>query len=104
MNRLERLKEFYKQKPEDGFVLFALAKEYENMGNDAEALVFYQKTIEHAPNDIGTYYHLAKLYERTENPTKASEIYQQGIELAKKIGDRHALSELQNAYMNMDID
>lgn len=56
------------------------------------------------PDYVGTYYHLGKLYEEIEEGEKALEIYQKGIEIAKKIKDQHALSELMGAKMNLEME
>jgi hypothetical protein len=47
---------------------------------------------------------LGKAYEQSEQVKKALNIYSRGIEIAKQQDDRHALSELQNAKMNLEIE
>lgn len=97
MNRLDQLLQMYQASPTDAFLTFALAKEYEGMGNDTQALEYYVSLRQAQPDYTGLYYHLGKLYERTGNTTEASEVYHAGIEICKKVGDRHAMSELRGA-------
>ena len=101
-NRLQYLLKLLESSPNDSFVLFALAKEYEGMGDQAQALSFYLRLKEADPGYIGTYYHLGKCYEQQNDPSNAIQIYKVGIEISRKAGDRHAMSELQGALLNLE--
>jgi tetratricopeptide (TPR) repeat protein len=104
-NRLTLLLDLLANNPTDAFTLFAIAKEYEGAGNDAQALDFYQQLRTTDPNYVGLYYHLGKLHERLGTPEAALETYRTGMEVAKKARDFHALSELAGAKMNLgDFD
>ena len=102
--RLERLKDFHDASPKDTFVLFALAKEYEKMGDEQAALAHYLKTLEVDENYVGTYYHLGKLYEGMGKPATAFSTYKKGIEVAKLVGDQLALNELSGAKLELGDD
>lgn len=104
MARKEQLEEMLKSDPEDAFLLFAYAKEFEKINNKPQALEIYLKLLQIDPKYVGTYYHLGKLYEDMEDKEKAIQIYDQGILLTKEVKDLHALSELQSAKMNCEID
>jgi len=101
-NRLQYLTNLLESSPNDSFVCFALAKEYEGLGDDAQALSFYLRLQEADPGYVGTYYHLGKLYERQQDLQNAVLTYKQGIEISRKAGDRHAMSELQAALLNLE--
>jgi tetratricopeptide (TPR) repeat protein len=92
--RLQQLLQFHSENQNDAFLLFALAKE--------SALEFYQKIVAQSPDYVGVYYHLGKLLEKTNNPDQALETYKAGMDIAQKIGDRHALSELAEAQLELD--
>ena len=100
-SRLEQLLNFYKSSPDDTFILFALAKEYEKLGQQQDALDHYLKLYETDPNYIGLYYHLGKLYEALEEGRKAWDTYTEGLDRATKQGDMHAHSELAGARLNL---
>ena len=104
MSRLDKLFTFLEAQPNEPFLLFAIAKEYESAGDDANALEFYQKLQATTPQYVGLYYHLGKLFERKNDPQNALETYKTGIEVAQKERDLHALSELKGAKMNLDGD
>ena len=97
MSRLKQLKTFLEASPEDDFLLFAIAKEYEQLLDTTQALHFYTKLKDMNPNYVGTYYHLGKLYEKLNDHEKAINTYEAGMAVAKKENDRHAYSELQTA-------
>lgn len=101
-NRLQYLSQLLESSPNDTFVLFALAKEYENAGADEHALVFYQRLEATDSDYIGLYYHLGKLYERLQNPQEAIKTYKKGIEAGRRAQDRHSVSELQGALLNLE--
>jgi tetratricopeptide (TPR) repeat protein len=103
-NRLEQLSKMLEAAPGDSFLLFAIAKEYEKMGNPAEALAFYENLRAQNPAYTGLYYHLGKLYERIGAPEKAVIAYREGMEVARKAGDVHALGELNGARMELEDD
>lgn len=96
--RLVKLLEFLESEPNDSFILYALATEY-NLLNDTEnAFNYYIKLVNEHPDYVGTYYHLGKLYEKQGEKDKAIDIYQKGMISARAKRDMHALSELQAAY------
>jgi tetratricopeptide (TPR) repeat protein len=104
MTRLDKLFSFLEAQPNDAFLLFAIAKEYESAGDDTNALDYYQKLQTTTPQYVGLYYHLGKLFERKGEPQNALSTYKIGIEVAQKERDFHALSELKGAKMNLDGD
>ena len=103
-DRLQQLLSFLENAPKDSFLLFALAKEYESNGNPEKALNYYLQIVDYDPEYVGTYYHLGKLYEKKEAYQEAFSTYKQGMEIAKKIGDKHALSELAEAKLILGDD
>ena len=104
MNRLEKLKEMLIESPADAFLLFALAKEYESAGAQAEALEGYRKLQALHPDYVGLYYHLGKLLEQEGQGKAALEVYHQGLEVAKRVGDGHAFRELSSVALNLQIE
>lgn len=99
-NRLEMLLGMWNEAKPDSFVLFALAKEYEAHGNQEEAIFHYEKLKNIDPEYVGLYYHLAAIYAEEGQSEKALTTYDKGIEIATRLGDFHAKSELMNARQN----
>lgn len=97
--RLQQLLHLLTESPEDSFLTFAVAKEYEGAGDDEQARDYYLRLVENDPAYVGVYYHLGKLYERQGAIRDAFRTYRQGIDAARRAGDQHALSELAGAKL-----
>ncbi len=101
-DRLQQLLHFLKEDPNDGFLRFALAKEYEKQEDFDNALKFYLELYNAQPDYIGLYLHLGGLYEKLSDSSNAMRIYSEGLVVAKNLNDFHAASELNTAKMNLD--
>ncbi|MHA4807161.1 hypothetical protein ACX0G9_03595 [Flavitalea flava] len=101
MDRIEKLKQFLADSPQDSFVKHALALEYVKIGQDAAARSLWEQVLEHEPGYIGSYYHLGKLLERTGEKEEAAACYEKGMAAAKTAGDGHAYNELQAVYEDL---
>ncbi len=101
MDRIEKLKAFLQQNPDDSFVQHALALEYIKLGRDEEAKEFFKGILERDKSYVGSYYHLAKLLERSGDTNGAIAVYEKGMKMAKELGDHHAFNELQAAYEDL---
>ncbi len=102
--RLEQLIVMNRESPNDDFIIYALAKEFEKLGMVEKALDSYFNLKEKNPEYIGVYYHLGKLLEHNSRKYEAIEIFSEGIHMAKSIRDMHALAELQSAKLNLEMD
>lgn len=100
--RLQQLFQFLEASPEDAFILFAIAKEYEGLAAEEKAMEYYLRIQQNSPDYVGMYYHLGKLYVRQEAIEQALSTFEQGMEVAKSQGDRHALSELAGAKLEIE--
>lgn len=98
MDRIEQIKTFLNDTPEDSFLNYALAIEYVALQQDFEARSIMEKLVRHNPDYFATYYHLGKLYERIGEETLAENIYKSGLEITKSLGEKHAYGELRGAY------
>ena len=98
MDRIERIKEFLKQSPNDSFLQHALALEHIKLGEESEARELFEIILQREPGYIGSYYHLAKLHERNNDTEQAIKVYEKGMEEAKKAGENQAYGELRSAY------
>lgn len=101
-NRLQTLHTLLEESPNDPFLLFAIAKEHEKHSQADKALEYYTLLTTDHPDYVGTYYHLGKLLEQKEEWEKAIQTYETGMQVARKVGDQHALSELAGAKLNLD--
>lgn len=97
------------ENPTDAFLRFALAKEREKEGVDtsagsagpAGAREIYEQLLQDQPEYVGTYYHLGKTLERLNEPGEAWKIYSEGINVTRRLGEKHAMSELAGARLEL---
>jgi tetratricopeptide (TPR) repeat protein len=101
-DRLEQLKTFHEEDPEDPFTRYALAQEHLKHDHTERALALFEELVETDPEYVGTYYHLGKLYEQLDRTDDALDTYGQGIEVAREQGAQKALSELQDAKLKAE--
>jgi tetratricopeptide (TPR) repeat protein len=92
--RLEMIREMLTQNPTDSFLLYGLANEYKNEGDLTQAIASYRHLMEVNPDYVAAYYHCGQALEAAGDPEGAAATYDTGIEVARRIGDGHALSEL----------
>jgi tetratricopeptide (TPR) repeat protein len=100
--KIEQLESLYRETPEDPFVVYALAKEYEQTGQSDKSVALYQKLLAEHPDYVGTYYHFGKLLEGLRQQDRALPIYKKGLAIAKKVGDDLAYRELTSALMDLE--
>jgi len=103
-NRIQQLEALLEADKTDSFLLFALAKEHEKIEDFDKAIEIFEDLHKSDPDYIGLYYHLATLYHECSLSEKAINICSIGINICKTEGDSHALAELQNLKMNIEIE
>lgn len=103
-DRLTLLQGMLADNPSDAFLLFALAKEHEKLGDGPQAMDFYLKLAAQHPDYVGNYYHLGKAYEAVRQEAKAFFTYKKGMDVARAAGDQHAYNELAAAKLFLGDD
>lgn len=103
-SRLNQILQFLKDSPDDSFLLFALAKEYEKADDLNAALLTYERLRAVDEEYVGLYFHLGALLEKLERKSDALAVYDAGIEIARRVGDIHALGELRGVRMNLEME
>ncbi|MGN0002333.1 MAG: tetratricopeptide repeat protein [Sphingobacterium composti] len=107
MNRIEQLKEFLKESPQDPFLHYALTMEYMKGDDNVKILESFENMLSRFPDYVGTYYHFGKFLEKLDDHSRAEQIYKDGILIANKVRNHHAKSELMGALsllLGMDED
>lgn len=82
------------ENPEDPFIIYALAREYEQKLATMQALLMYEHLVTAFPQYIATYYHYAKLLYQAGNRNEAVKLLERGIEWGAKEKDMHAVGEM----------
>ena len=97
INRLEILRQFVEEEPQDAFNHYALATELLKTDKN-ESKEIFEYLIQHHADYLPTYYHLGALYVELGENDAAEQTYLQGIELAKNLKNEKTLKELKGAY------
>jgi len=95
-SRIEQLRKYIEEEPNDPFNIYALANEYISVQPQL-ALEYFEELIKNHPDYLGTYYQAGKLYSSFGNPEKAKMAFEQGISLALRQNKAKTLNELRGA-------
>jgi tetratricopeptide (TPR) repeat protein len=91
--RLQKLIEM-NEVEENDFLLFAIAKEWEQEGNFIEAEKNYHRLTQLYPKYVGAYYHYASLMQQLGREQEANQWIETGLKWCMTVGDHHAAAEL----------
>ncbi len=102
MSKIAQLEALLTENPKDCFVLHALGLEHIKLGKMEQAKDFFLRVLDADPDYVGTYYHLGKVYEELQDDELAMDAYRAGAQVAEKLEDTHAKSELDMAIWELE--
>ncbi len=95
MSKITQLEALLDERPDDPFIIYALAREYEKLpAGTMQALLTYEHLVNQHPDYVATYYHYARLLYAGGNRNEAIRLVNLGIAAGLKARDLHAVSEL----------
>jgi tetratricopeptide (TPR) repeat protein len=97
MDRIEQLKKFIDQAPDEPFPRYALALELKGRGEADAAAAELGELVRRAPDYLAAYLQLGMLLQVLGRTSEARKVFEGGQEVARKKGDSHTLSELTQA-------
>ena len=98
--RIDLLKKYIEEDPDDPFNHYGLACEYLSEKPEA-ALKIFQSLLTDHPDYLPTYYHAGQLLEAFEREKEALKVYQSGMALAKAQNNAKAFQELSSVHQNL---
>ena len=104
MSRIDQIRQFLQDSPNDSFLRYALAQELQKQGDVEAAKEAYLWLTDNQPSYVATYYHLGKLLIAQGEKEAALAWFNLGIEHAKAAKEVHALSELQSAKLELEYE
>ena len=104
MSRIDQIRQFLQDSPNDSFLHYALAQELQKQGDVEAAKEAYLWLTDNQPSYVATYYHLGKLLIAQGEKEAALAWFNLGIEHAKAAKELHALSELQSAKLELEYE
>ena len=96
-DRMQKLQAMLAKDSADPFLLFAMGMEHKKVGNTADAVTWFRKTLEKDPGYCVAYHQAALAYEDGGDIEAAKRTYHEGIAAARKKGDNHAADEMEAA-------
>ncbi len=97
MDRLEQLKQFAIEEPEDPFNHYALALEYLKIDPSEAIRLFDALSLSH-PDYLPTYYPYAQLLIERKEIEKAESVFQKGMSTARTKNEVKTLREIEALY------
>lgn len=101
--RLNYLQKLSNEDPDDSFLIYAIAKEWEKEDLAKATEIFEQLQVKDS-SYTGLYYHLGKVYEKRGLFSEALQTYEKGIKIGKSQSDFHSVAELSTAKTNLEIE
>ena len=95
--RLEKLLEFTKEQPDDLFLKYALAMEYQGLNDIDKAKEYFEEVIKVDKNHVAAYYQLGKIFEILDIESSAISMYEKGLENARIKNDMRSIREFNAA-------
>jgi predicted Zn-dependent protease len=89
-----QLEELLQSEPGDVFLRYALAKTCISEGDFEAGLGGFKDVIERQPDYVPAYFQAGQALAENRRAAEAREIVARGIEVARRVGDRHAESEM----------
>lgn len=99
LDRLQILREFIKEEPENPFNYYALALELREI-DPKEALELFDFLLLNHPEYLPVYFPSAHFFVAQNEIAKAKAVFETGIRLAVNQKEEKALKELKNAFQN----
>ncbi len=97
MSRLESLRALVDQSPADSRLRFMLCMELMSTGDPASAVREFDELVRLDADYVAGYFQAGRASESTGNTDAARAYYTRGLEAARRVGDKHAESELSDA-------
>jgi len=101
-SRLEALRRFLEEDPNDSFTRYALAMEYVSMNDIASATHQLQMLLGEDPEYVPAYHQLGIIFSRSKRRAESKKLFLDGIEAATRTGDTHARQEMQEALDELE--
>lgn len=86
----------------DPFILYGLAQEYAKAREFARAFEFYDRCLAIDPGYCYAYYHKARAQADQGDAAAALITIASGLDAARRVGDGHAMSELQGLKAELE--
>lgn len=94
MPKREQVERLLKDDPRDPFLNYALAMAYESEGRSEDAIAQFRRLLAIDANHVAGYFQLGQSLAKTGAVEEARAVLTTGIDVAARVGDQHAQSEM----------
>ena len=94
LSRRERLEALLADEPNDTFLRYGLAAEFDKEGRHAESLAELDRLARESPPYVPAFFMAGQQFARLGRVEEAREVLRRGIESARAAGDAHAAGEM----------
>jgi tetratricopeptide (TPR) repeat protein len=101
--RLDQILKMIETHPNDPFLHYASALEYEKLEQNERAIEILEKLLLTQSDYLPTYFKTGQLHELVGNTERSIELYLQGKKLARLLNDFKTEGELSEALMLLDV-
>jgi tetratricopeptide (TPR) repeat protein len=92
--RREKIEAMLQVEPQDEFLRYSLAVEYDNEGRWEESLAIFQGLMRQQPPHVPSFFRCAQMLVRLGQIEAARRILREGIEVARQQQELHAAGEM----------
>jgi tetratricopeptide (TPR) repeat protein len=102
MSRREQIESMLADSPNDTFLKYALAMEFENEQEHEKSLALHRDLMNDSPPYVPSFFMSGQQLAELDRIEEAREIVKQGITQAENQGDLHAASEMRTFLDSLD--
>jgi predicted Zn-dependent protease len=92
--RREKIEAMLKLEPQDQFLRYGLASEYDNEDRPDESLALFRSLMADQPPHVASFLRGAQLLVKLDRIAEARAVLRDGIEVARAQGEAHAAGEM----------
>jgi len=100
--RRQKFEDFLAKNPNDAFTLYGLAIECVNGGDFLSAESYFRALLQSNPDYVPGYQMYAQNLAQNNRADEARTILAQGIQVATRLGNQHARSEMEGLLTELD--
>ena len=105
MSRRAEIQKMLESEPEDLFLQYALAMEWESEGELEKSSKIHRELMSRTPPHVPSYFRVAQQLVRAGEADASREVLREGIEIARQQGDHHAAAEMSELLQSIgDLD
>lgn len=100
--RIAKLKDLLQNDPHDSFSRYALALEYNGMGDPYAAIDELKELIKQNAKYVAAYHQLGQLYGKLNKTSEAKKIYRKGIDVATEMEETKEIAEMREELEELE--